>query len=232
MNSSSAHIIWLVPPILIQCFIHSWWGSWNSCIWPCSLDKYSSSPQRPILNERDRHVKKPSKSNKKPPWQYEFSLYSSCKSVNVRDFFFPSDFALLVLTNLSGRMGHFLNNLSGPEPMVSSTKSHPADPFHVKTLRHSGALSFTVSPRHIQYYCQSSQTVRLLISFAFLACSSWSYWDHWRTSFPYLNRICISQASLTAFLLNVAFWRFALTFLPRTLTKEHCGLRMSFALLA
>lgn len=126
-------------------------------------------------------------------------------------FFFPSDFALLVLTNLSGRMVHFLNNLSGPEPMVSSTKLHPAGPFHIKTLRHSGSLSFTVSPQHIQYYCQSSQPVRLLISFAFLACSSWSYWDHWRTSFPYLNRICISQASLAASLLNIAFedlpWR-------------------------
>lgn len=115
--------------------------------------------------------------NKKNPlsWHNEFSLYSSCKSINVRDCFFPSDFALLVLTNLSGRMVHFLNNLSGPEPMISSNKLHPAGPFHIKTLRHSGSLSFTVSPRHIQYYCHSSQTVCLLISFAFLACSSRSY---------------------------------------------------------
>jgi len=148
MNSSSAHIIWLVPPILIQCFIHSWWGIWNPCIWPSSLDKYNSSPQRPILNETDIFLKKqnPKQNQKNTLWWYnEFCLYSSCRSISFRDFVSPSDFALLVLTNLSGRMGHFLNNLSGPEPIVLSTKSRPAGPFHIKAVRHSGSLSFTVS---------------------------------------------------------------------------------------
>lgn len=132
--------------------------------------------------------------------------------VNVRDF--PSKLPLLLTLvclysqtlRANWENGSFPKKSQWPRTndILAQITSHWS--LSCENFQYSSSLSFTVSPQHVQYYCQSSQTVCLLISFAFLACSSWFYCNHWRTSFPYLNRICISQASCTASSEH-CFWR-------------------------